>query len=209
MSGSARAGLILLATRSAGKLRELRPMFGAAGLSVVDLPELGLAEGAEEEALERYDTFEENAIAKARYFHAQTGMAVVADDSGLEIEALGGGPGVRSKRWSGRSDLTGQALDDANNALLVQSLRGATDRRARYVCVAAYVAGGRSLVRRGEAPGVIVDEPRGSGGFGYDPHFVAAGTGRTFGELGVSEKEQLSHRGRAFSALIRAIVDLG
>jgi XTP/dITP diphosphohydrolase len=209
VSEPARAGAILLATRSAGKLRELRPMFSAAGLSVVDLPELGIAESADEEDLERYATFEENAMAKARYFHEQTLMPVVADDSGLEVEALGRRPGVRSRRWSGRADLSGQALDDANNALLVQSLRGLPDRRARYVCVAAYVDGHRSLLRRGEAPGIIVDEARGAGGFGYDPHFVLAGAGRTFAELSISEKEQLSHRGRAFSALIRAIAGLG
>jgi XTP/dITP diphosphohydrolase len=205
----AREGAILLATRSAGKLRELRPMFSAAGLRVVDLPELGLTESADEEDLERYETFEENAMAKARYFHERTGMPAVADDSGLEVEALGKLPGVRSKRWSRRADLTGRALDDANNAVLLQSLRGVADRRARYVCVAVYVDRARALVRRGEAPGVIVDEPRGAGGFGYDPHFVAAGTGRTFGELSLSEKEQLSHRGRAFSALIRAIAGVG
>jgi XTP/dITP diphosphohydrolase len=209
VSPTARAGTILLATRSAGKLRELRPMFSAAGLSVVDLPELGIAESADEEGLERYSTFEENAIAKARYFHHRARMPVVADDSGLEVEALAKAPGVRSKRWSGRADLTGQALDDANNGLLVQSLRGVSDRRARYVCVAAYVDSDQSLLRRGEAAGIIVDEPRGAGGFGYDPYFVLAGTGRTFAELSLSEKEQLSHRGRAFGALIRAIVSLG
>jgi XTP/dITP diphosphohydrolase len=203
------ASAILLATRSAGKLRELRPMFNAAGLSILDLAELGITESADETDLERYDTFEDNALAKARYFHVRTGMAVVADDSGLEVEALGKQPGVRSKRWSGRADLAGGALDEANNALLVRSLRGVADRRARYVCVAAYVDDERSILRRGEAAGVIVDEPRGTSGFGYDPHFVAAGTGRTFGELSVSEKQQLSHRGRAFSALIRAIVGVG
>jgi XTP/dITP diphosphohydrolase len=203
------ASAILLATRSAGKLRELRPMFNAAGLSILDLAELGITESADETDLERHDTFEDNAWAKARYFHVRTGMAVVADDSGLEVEALGKQPGVRSKRWSGRADLAGGALDEANNALLVRSLRGVADRRARYVCVAAYVDDERSILRRGEAAGVIVDEPRGTSGFGYDPHFVAAGTGRTFGELSVSEKQQLSHRGRAFSALIRAIVGVG
>jgi XTP/dITP diphosphohydrolase len=202
------ASPILLATRSAGKLRELRPMFTAAGLPVVDLAELGIAESAEEDHLERCATFEENAMAKARYFRHRTGMAVVADDSGLEVQALANQPGVRSKRWSGLG-VGGQALDDANNALLVTSLKGIADRRARYVCVAVYLDGERAIVHRGEAPGVIVDEPRGSGGFGYDPHFVAAGTGRTFGELSTSEKEQLSHRGRAFSALIRAIVAIG
>ena len=184
-------------------------MFAAAGLTVVDLAELGVPHARDEDDLERYATFEENAMAKASYFHRRTGMRVVADDSGLEVEALEKRPGVHSKRWSGRSDLAGQALDDANNALLVESLRGIVDRRARYVCVAAYVDGRREIVRRGEAAGVIVDEPRGGGGFGYDPYFVAAGTGRTFAELSVSEKEQMSHRGRAFSALIRAIVDVG
>jgi XTP/dITP diphosphohydrolase len=200
---------ILLATRSAGKLRELRPMFTSSGLSVVDLAELGIAESPEEEELERYDTFEENALSKARYFHEKTGISVVADDSGLEVVALGGRPGVRSKRWSGRTDLSGQQLDDANNARLLESLAGVVDRRARYVCVAVYVDGAVEMVRRGEAPGVIVDEPRGAGGFGYDPYFVAAGAGRTYGELSVSEKESMSHRGRAFSALIRAIVGVG
>ncbi len=184
-------------------------MFAAAGLPVVDLPELDIAESADEDELERFATFEENAMAKARYFHERTRLPVVADDSGLEVEALGRRPSVRSKRWSGRADLSGQALDDANNALLVQSLRDVADRRARYVCVAAYVDSRHSLLRRGEAAGIILDEPRGAGGFGYDPYFVLAGTGRTFAELSVSEKEQLSHRGRAFSALIRAIVGLG
>jgi XTP/dITP diphosphohydrolase len=184
-------------------------MFSGAGLYVVDLAELAIGETPEEEGLERYGTFEENALAKARYFGALTGMPVVADDSGLEVEALGGQPGVRSKRWSGRTDLSGQELDDANNAMLLERLRGVSDRRARYVCVAAYVDREREIIRRGEAPGLIVDEARGSGGFGYDPYFVAAGAGRTFGELSVSEKESLSHRGRAFSALIRAIAGVG
>ncbi len=200
---------ILLATRSAGKLRELRPIFRAAGLSVVDLSELGIPESTEEEALEGYETFEENALSKARYFHRRTGLAVASDDSGLEVEALGGRPGVRSKRWSGRTDLSGKELDGANNALLLQSLRGVADRRARYVCVAAYVDGTRELLRRGETSGVIVDDPRGAGGFGYDPYFLPAEAGRTFGELSISEKESMSHRGRAFSALIRAIVGVG
>jgi XTP/dITP diphosphohydrolase len=200
---------ILLATRSAGKLRELRPMFEAAGLTVADLAEFGIAESADEGELERFSTFEENALSKARYFRGLTGLPVVADDSGLEVMALGGRPGVLSKRWSGRVELTGRALDEANNGRLVESLRGVADRRARYVCAAVYVDGDRELVRRGEACGVIVDEPRGTGGFGYDPYFAVAGEGRTFAELSVSEKESMSHRGRAFSELIRAIVGLG
>src|SRR5688572_3992886 len=101
-------------------------MFSAAGMSVVDLVELGTPESVDEEGLERFSTFEENALAKARYFSERTGMPVVADDSGLEVEALGKRPGVHSKRWSGRADLVGQALDDANNALLVHSMAGVT-----------------------------------------------------------------------------------
>ena len=199
----------MLATRSAGKLRELRPMFERAGLPVVDLMDLGIEPDGAEEDVERYATFEENALAKARHFHQITGMPVAADDSGLEVLALGARPGVRSKRWSGRTDLAGQALDDANNALLVESLRGVADRRARYVCVAAYVDDGRELVRRGEVTGEILSAGRGRGGFGYDPYFEAHGTGRTFAELSVAEKSVLSHRGRAFAALIRAIAGAG
>src|SRR5690606_13237279 len=129
---------LLLATRSAGKLRELRPLFSGAGYRVVDLAEAGIEPGAEEEALERYDTFERNALAKAHYFLARVGIATIADDSGLEVAALDGAPGVHSKRWSGRTDLDGQALDDANNEKLLASLRGTADRRARYVCAAAF-----------------------------------------------------------------------
>lgn len=194
---------LLLATRSHGKLAELRPLLARAGVSLVDLVEAGVPETAEEEGLERFETFEENALAKARYFHALTGLPTVADDSGLELAALGGAPGVRTKRWSGRADLAGRALDAANNAHLVERLRGREDRRARYVCVAAYVDGERELLCRGESSGAIVDVPRGDGGFGYDPHFVSDDLGgRTFGEAGQAEKELVSHRGRAFAALV-------
>src|SRR5579884_2722776 len=128
--------ILLLATRSAGKLRELKPLCAARGVDVVDLAEAGVPETGDEDALEAYETFEENALAKARYFHQKTGMPVAADDSGLVVDALGGRPGVLSKRWSGRTDLRGQALDDENNRRLLEALRGASDRRAHYVCVA-------------------------------------------------------------------------
>lgn len=193
---------ILLATRSAGKLRELRPLFAEHGIDVVDLDDIGLPESGSEDALEAFDTFEANALAKARYFHGVTGRATVADDSGLSVVALGGRPGVLSKRWSGRIDLTGQALDDENNRLLLEKLAGVPDRRASYVCAAAYVDGGREIVRRGEVSGTIVDDARGSGGFGYDPYFVADELGRTFGEVSREEKARVSHRARAFRALL-------
>jgi XTP/dITP diphosphohydrolase len=130
----------------------------------------------------------------------------VADDSGLEVEALGGQPGVRSKRWSGRSDLSGVALDEANNARLLHALDGDTNRRARYVCVAAFVEGAAEMTCRGTSSGVIIDRPRGRGGFGYDPHFLSDDLGKTFAEASGEEKERVSHRGRAFRALIAALV---
>lgn len=196
----------LLATRSAGKLRELVPLFRAAGLDVADLGAAGLDELAEEEELEAFATFEENALAKARYFHRRSGgMPTFADDSGLAVDALGGAPGVHSKRWSADPGLGGLALDAANNELLLARLAGETNRRARYVCAAAYVDDGREIVRRGEVLGTITDRARGTNGFGYDPYFLCDELGRTFGEVGRREKELVSHRGRAFRALVQAV----
>jgi XTP/dITP diphosphohydrolase len=192
----------LLATRSLGKLYELRPMFSAAGLEVIDLDGAGIPEGEAESTLEEFDTFEENALAKANYFRAQSGLVTIADDSGLEVQALGGAPGVRTKRWSGRADLEGRALDVANNDFLLKKLGKATDRRARYVCVAALVDGGGQRTFRGETEGVILEEPRGEGGFGYDPLFLSSDLGITFAEADRAMKERTSHRGRAFSQLI-------
>lgn len=196
---------VLLATRSEGKLRELRPLFAAAGFAVQDLREAGAVETTDEDAVEVFDTFERNALAKARYFHALTGRAVVADDSGLEVAVLGGAPGVRSKRWSGRSDLAGQALDDANNAKLLETLREVVDPVARYVCAAAWCDAGGELVVRGETSGRIVREPRGVEGFGYDPYFLSDELGATFGESSREAKERVSHRGRAFRALLERL----
>jgi len=192
----------LLATRSLGKLYELRPMFEAAGVEVADLDDAGIAEIGEEDDLEHFETFEENALAKARYFRAKSGRATIADDSGLEVRALGGAPGVRTKRWSGRSDLEGRALDVANNEYLLAKLADAVDRRARYVCVAALVDASGEHLFRGETEGEILRESRGDGGFGYDPLFLSADLGMTFAEAERHEKERMSHRGRAFAQLI-------
>lgn len=196
---------LLIATRSGGKLRELRALFRGAGIAVVDLVEAGLEATADEDDLENADTFEGNAFAKARYFASRAGRAVVADDSGLEVEALGGQPGVRSKRWSGRADLAGDALDEANNARLLEALRGIANRRARYVCVAALVDGAVEVMARGVSSGLILDCPRGRGGFGYDPYFLSDELGKTFAEASPEEKERVSHRGRAFRELIAAL----
>ena len=202
---------MLLATRSRGKLGELRPLFARRGIDVIDLAAAGLPELPEEEEIEAHESFEENALAKARYFHRRSGgMPTMADDSGLEVAALGGRPGVRSRRWSGRADLAGDALDAANNALLVSSMAEQFDRRARYVCAAAFVDGRRELVRLGTVAGAIVQAPRGREGFGYDPYFEADELGgRTFGEVGTAEKERVSHRGRAFTELLGALVESG
>jgi XTP/dITP diphosphohydrolase len=198
----------VLATRNAGKLRELRALFADAGIEVIDLVAAGIPESAEEEVIESHDTFEENALAKARYFAARSdGRPVVADDSGLEVLALGGEPGVRSKRWSGRQDLDGAALDASNNALLLDRLRaiGSGDRRARFVCAAAWCAGEDSLVVRGELPGTIVDRASGTHGFGYDPHFHVTELGMTLADATVAAKQGISHRGRAFAKLLGAL----
>ena len=180
-------------------------MFSAAGLEVVDLRAANIQETQDEDDLESALTFEENALAKARYFHRLSHLPAVADDSGLEVAALGGAPGVHSKRWSGRTDLAGQALDDENNALLLRRLEHAADRRARYVCVAAYCDGTAELVERGEAAGVITRVARGNGGFGYDPYFESGELGRTFGEVSMDEKARVSHRARAFAKLLQRI----
>ena len=116
---------------------------------------------------------------------------------------------MRSKRWSERADLSGQALDDENNRLLLQRIEGAADRSAKYVCAAALCDGARELVERGETNGMITALPSGAGGFGYDPYFKSAELGRTFGAVSMEEKARVSHRARAFAKLLRHIEKSG
>ena len=202
----------LLATRSAGKLRELREIFTGWGLDVVDVASLGIPESPAEDGLERYDTFEENALAKARYFFELSGLPTFGDDSGMCVDVLGGEPGVYSKRWSGRKDLTGRALDDANNAKLLSRLekamrddaQGFTDS-GRYISVAAFKDSEGEVVRRGEIEGRVLLTPRGSGGFGYDPYFEAPDLGGTFAESSIENTARKSHRARSFRALLTAL----
>ena len=196
---------LLLATRSAHKVQEIRTILsGIPRLTVLDLDDIGLEWRDEEEALEPFDTFEENARSKAEYFHARTGLPTVADDSGLEVDALGGAPGVRSKRFAPVEGLTGHKLDQANNNYLVERL-GALElekRTGQYVCVAALLGfTSQMIVTRGEAKGLILAEPRGGGGFGYDPYFFEPNLEMTFAELHPDQKNELSHRGKAFRAL--------
>lgn len=196
---------VLVATRSTGKIRELRGILAGAGYEGLTLADAGIAESPDEELLESHETFEENALSKARWFHRLTGIPTMADDSGLIVPALGGAPGVRSKRYSGRSDLKGQDLDDANNAKLLDELRPHDDRSASYACAAAYVGGGDEFVEMGTVRGIILTAPRGSEGFGYDPYFYSTELAMTFGEATPDEKQSVSHRGRAFRALASAL----
>jgi len=193
----------VIGTRSQGKLRELRALFAGVGVAVIDLGEAGIEERGDEESIECFTTFEENALAKARYFAKRLpGRTVVADDSGLAVRALGGEPGVRSKRWCARRDLAGAALDRANNTLLVERLAGVTDRRAQFVCAAAWVRDRTEVITTGVVDGTIVDTPSGREGFGYDPHFHVGELAMTLGDASVAEKERVSHRARAFRSLL-------
>ncbi len=183
-------------------------MLRAAGFDPLTLDDLGIALDPEEDSVESFETFEENAMAKARYYFARAASLgadapplVLADDSGLEVRALGGAPGVKSKRYSG-STLEGQPLDDANNSKLMDALRGVTDRRAGYVCVAAIKTAGGEWHARGACGGAILESPRGDDGFGYDPFFYSEELGKTFGEATREEKEFVSHRARAVGAVL-------
>ena len=190
---------LLLATRNPGKLVELRRMLDAAHIAGIRV--LGLADVPEfPEEPETGATFAENALAKARDAAKATGLASVADDSGLAVDALDGMPGVLSARWSGR-----HGDDRANLELVLGQLADVPDDRrgAAFVCAAALVVpGGEDIVVHGEWTGRLVRAPRGTNGFGYDPIFVPDGEDRTSAELAPEEKDALSHRGRAMRALL-------
>jgi len=203
---------LLVATRSRPKLVEIRAILGPAVRFELCTPDdLGLDEDPEEETIEAFETFEENALAKARWFHDRTGLPSVADDSGLEVDALGGRPGVRSRRFAPNSfQLPGESRGDANVRFLLRELESVPDaeRGARFVCVAALVGLSGPMVHRGEVAGTILSRPRGEGGFGYDPVFRAPDLDRSFAELSGAEKAARSHRGRAFGALGAAMASL-
>ncbi len=192
---------------------EIRRILGAVpGLRLIDLDSAGIPKDPAEEELEPYDTFEENARSKADYFHAKSGIPTVADDSGLAVDALHGAPGVRSKRFAPEQGLNGKELDQANNDHLMVQL-GDLDlavRTGRYVCAAVLVGATEApLVVRGEAEGLIVGQPRGQAGFGYDPYFFDPEIGKTFAELDVVRKNERSHRGKAFRALADELMARG
>ncbi len=199
---------LLVATRSAHKMVEIRRILGdLEAVRLLSLTDLGLMPEPIEDDLEPYDTFEANARSKAAHFRGRSGLATVADDSGIVVDFLDGAPGVRSKRFApGSENLDRPDQDKANNAYLLESLSEApaAERTAHYVCVAVLDAGeGEAVPFDGEARGVILTAPRGSGGFGYDPLFYDEELSRTFAEISRDTKNARSHRGRAFRALAR------
>ncbi|MGW6427205.1 RdgB/HAM1 family non-canonical purine NTP pyrophosphatase [Nocardia sp. NPDC055053] len=196
---------VLVASRNAKKLKELRRILDEAGVAGIDLVSLADVPPYEE-APETGATFEENAIAKARDGAVATGLPCVADDSGIEVDALNGMPGVLSARWSGR-----HGDDAANNALLLGQLGDVPDERrgAAFVSTCALVLpDGTTTVVRGEWRGTIAREPAGDGGFGYDPLFRPDGGPGSAAELTPAEKDAVSHRGRALTQLIPALAAL-
>jgi len=203
---------LLVATRSAHKLRELRELLGLR-VDLVDLDDIGI----DAEAIEDGATFEANAAIKARFYADLSEMPTLADDSGIEVDALAGGPGVRTRRYAGEN-----ATDPENNAKLLGALNGQPpeQRGARYRCVLALALpeirgrrGGQPVrMSRGTLEGRIAASPRGSGGFGYDPIFEPAGEppgGRTLGEWSAEAKNRISHRGKAARRMHRILSDLG
>lgn len=194
---------ILIATRNPHKLEEIRALLGDLPHAFVSLAEAGVEPLPEEEEIEVHDSFAANAVAKARHFHERTGLPTVADDSGLCVDALDGRPGVRTKRFAPETMVERFGRDEANNRHLLRLLEGTPERErgAEYRCVLAVESDGEDFVVRGKVRGRIAPEPRGRGGFGYDPVFLLPDRGRTFGELPATEKQARSHRAEAIRAL--------
>ncbi|MGD0666839.1 MAG: non-canonical purine NTP pyrophosphatase [Bryobacteraceae bacterium] len=189
---------LFCATGNPGKAREFAL---AAGERVVIEPLPGFRAIAP--CVEDGASFGENAIIKARHYGAHAPGLLFADDSGLAVDALGGAPGVLSARFSGPG-----ATDESNNRLLLEKLRGVTDRRAHFICAIALVDNGRLLgVTSGSVDGIILDAPRGIAGFGYDPLFYYPPFGCTFGEVKGERKFAVSHRGQALRAMLHALLD--
>lgn len=187
--------VLLIGSGNRDKRRELAELLSGSGWTVkslADFPEV-------EEPVEDGDTFAANATLKANYYGARFGVACVADDSGLEVDALCGAPGVYSARYAGED-----CTYDDNNRKLIDALREApaSERGARFVCCAAFTDGeGGVHIEEGDVRGQIAEAPRGTQGFGYDPVFVPEGESRTFAEMTAAEKNALSHRGRAFARM--------
>ena len=187
---------LLVATGSAHKLIELQRLFGDLPIDLVTLRDLGITDEAPEDGA----TFEKNALQKARWYADASGEWTLADDSGLEVAALNGAPGVYTRRYAGAN-----ATDVQNYEKLLAAMVGVIDRTARFVCTMALIdpTNGSERTFRGECPGVITTAPRGEFGFGYDPIFEV--DGRTMAERAPAEKDALSHRGRAAALVVAAL----
>lgn len=184
---------IIFATNNPNKLREIRNMAGS-GFELLSLSDVGLAGDIPED----FDTLEENALAKARYIFARTGIPVFADDTGLEVEALDGRPGVLSARYAGPDK-----SDRENMKKLLRELEGRSDRSARFRTVIAFIhPDGKEVLFEGIITGNIGTIPRGDHGFGYDPIFIPQGYKNTFAEIDPDLKNKISHRSRAFTKFI-------
>lgn len=186
---------LVIATGNAGKLRELRELLEPLGITVLPQSDLGVPE-----AEEPHCTFIENALAKARHAARLTGLPALADDSGLCVDALGGAPGVLSAIYAGLPK-----SDARNNQKLMEEMRGMTNRAAHYHCALVLVRrpdDPEPLIAEGQWHGVLLDAPRGSGGFGYDPYFLDPGYGQTGAELPLAVKNRISHRGKAIALLL-------
>jgi XTP/dITP diphosphohydrolase len=211
------AGRVLLATRSDDKLREIRLILAPfSRATLLSLNDVGIPEAPAEADIETHDTFLANAHAKADYFRRLSGLATIADDSGIVVDALDGRPGVLSRRFAASAsaaaeNLTGYELDRANNETLLLALRDVApaDRTAHYTCAAVlHRSDGQRTAALGTCHGVILTAPRGSLGFGYDPLFLDPDSGLSFGETDPAIKNATSHRSRAFRALAANLHDL-
>ncbi|MFF1251348.1 RdgB/HAM1 family non-canonical purine NTP pyrophosphatase [Pseudarthrobacter sp. NPDC058329] len=211
MSEAPSAPRLVLATHNKGKLRELRELLRGQvpGLDV-DTQVVDAAAAGAPDVVETGITFAENSLLKARAVAEATGLVAIADDSGLAVDVMGGAPGIFSARWSGR-----HGDDEANLRLLLNQLADVPDahRGAAFVCAAALAVPGTSarpgheVVEYGQLEGVLLREPRGAGGFGYDPVLQPVGEKRSCAELSADEKNAISHRGKAFRALLPAVVE--
>ena len=190
-----RGDKIVIATHNKGKAKELEELFATVGVETVSAGELGLAEPEE-----TGESFAENATIKAEAAAKASGLPAVSDDSGLEVTALGGAPGIHSARWAGPDRDFNVAMERVNREL---KATGSDDRSARFVCVLAYARpNAATIATRGAVAGTLTWPPRGTRGFGYDPIFVPDGYSETFGEMDPDRKNFISHRMRAFERLI-------
>ena len=190
---------VVFATNNAHKLGEVRQVVGDK-FEIVSLRECGIVE----DISENEPTLEGNALAKARYIYERTGLDCFADDTGLEVDALGGEPGVRSARYA-----TDGHDDEANKRLLLERLQGVENRAAQFRTAVALILGGKEYLFEGIVRGAISHEQHGEGGFGYDPLFFPEGGDRTFAQMSGEEKNAISHRGRAVRKLAEFLKEYG